>query len=331
MAEQISGSFARGGFHAQRVPFASPGYGRVDETARPEMLQAAAQRLNRPSSPALSPAAAAAPALTPPPDRNSEQRSARRLSRISPTEFDSVLVNTDTVRVRSREPAQAAAEAIEVTSPTSSSRDLAQQDPSADDASTAPVFTEMATGDGRAANSNAADSAAPPYSATAGSRDDDNARSRLPTAEGTARRGSDTAHYDSLVAVGAIDSPRGSRSRHGSAAPVESAPVVTVRFPPPDAVAGRPNLASPTSQSNTSSTTLAGAFGFSPRKPRVQTGETVQQDKVMPTTPEMDQEDKTLTSWAAISPRGDLPEQCGEQVVSSAGLALRRQNWTHRK
>lgn len=293
------------------------------------MLQTAAQRLIRPSSPSLSPAAAAAPALTPP-DRDLEQRSARRLSRISPTEFDSVLANTDTVRIRSREPDPAAAEAIEVTSPTSPSRDLAQQDPSADDASTAPVFTEMATGDGRATIPNAVDSAAPPYSATAGSLDDDNVRSRLPTAEGTARRGSDTAHYDSLVAVGAIDSPRKPRSRHGSAAPAESAPVITVRFPPPDAVAGRPNLASPTSQSNTSSTTLAGAFGFSPRKPRVQSGETIQQDKVMPTTPESDREDKTLTSCATISPKGDLPEQCGEQVGSSAGLALRLQKRARR-
>lgn len=151
-------------------------------------------------------------------------------------------------------------------------------------ANTAPAVGGMAAGDGRTANSNAADSAAPPSSAT-GSLDDDNARSRIPTAEGTARRGSDTTHYDSLVAVGAIDSPRKPRSRHGSAAPAESAPVVTVRFPPPDVVAGRPNLASAASLPSTSNTTLAGAFGFSPRKPRVQSGETVQQDKVMPVPP----------------------------------------------
>lgn len=240
-----------------------------------------------------------------------------------------MLANTDTVRIRSREPAQAAAEAIVVASPASreerSSRDLAQQGPSADHASTAPVIQKLAAGDGRAANSDAVDSTAPPYSATAGSLDD-NGRTRLPTA----RRGSDTAHYDSLVAVGAIDSPRKPRSRHGSAAPAESPPFVTVRFPPPDAVAGRLNLASPTSQANTSNTTLAGAFGFSPRRRRVQSDETAQlQDKVMPITPELDQEYKTLTSCATISPRGDLPEQCGEQAVSSAGLALRQQKWTH--
>ncbi|TKA56825.1 hypothetical protein B0A53_01226 [Rhodotorula sp. CCFEE 5036] len=240
------------------------------------MLQAAAQRLHHPSSPSPSPAAAAAPAPTPPPDvadRDSEQRSARRLSRISPADFDSVLANTDTVRIRSREPNQAAVQADE-----GSSRDLANQDPAMVNANTAPAVGGMAAGDGRTANSNAADSAAPPSSAT-GSLDDDNARSRIPTAEGTARRGSDTTHYDSLVAVGAIDSPRKPRSRHGSAATAESAPVVTVRFPPPDVVAGRPNLASAASRASTSNTTLAGAFGFSPRKPRVQSGETVQQDK----------------------------------------------------
>ncbi|GAA5983217.1 hypothetical protein JCM10908_000200 [Rhodotorula pacifica] len=240
------------------------------------MPQTATQRLNR-ASPA--PAATAAPSLSP--ASVGEQRSQRRLSRISPSEFDSVLSNGDTVRIRSREPTPGAAKGQEDMMSASSapregtSRDLAAMHPSGNSNETSEARNEGMRG-GVAQEKLLP---APPTSAAAPAKFVDGP---LPdrTMQHTASNflsDYETAHYDSLVTVGAIDSLRKPRSRHGSAAPESAPPVVNVSFPRQDAATGSSLPTPPMNHSNASTSTLAGAFGFSPRRRRVQSDDTIQE------------------------------------------------------
>ncbi|GAA5872224.1 hypothetical protein JCM3774_002301 [Rhodotorula dairenensis] len=239
------------------------------------MLHAAAQHLHR-AAPSSTPTPAAA-AAAPPRDRDGEQRTRRRLSRISPSDFDSVLSGRDTVRLHSRDSDPSASDAVEVvaTPPTrdGSSRDLA--------AGSSPG-TSKSTSDGTGIsgkdptgqrNAPLASAHSAVLDSAAGTPADQS--TLLPDTYSAGVRDDGLAHYDSLVAVGAIDSPRKPRSRHGSSAPPESAPVVA-----PDAVAGRANLLPPPSghhSSVSSATTRTGTFGFSPRRRRVQGDEPVQE------------------------------------------------------
>lgn len=235
------------------------------------MLQAAAHRLSRTSLAQL--AQDPPSSLSPSPSRPSaEQRSTRRLSKISASEFDSVLSAGDTVRIKSREPelGESPAEQAALDSTTAvparqgSSRDLVSTAFPFDGSSTRVEPFRRHEGD-------ASGGAIAPTGHSLESADPAGTSRALDMAS-PAGTNTSASHYDSLVAVGAIDPAPTPRSRRNSTVPPAS-DAIPVAFPSRGDNARPP----PMMHTNPSNSTLATAFGLSPRRRRVQSDETVQE------------------------------------------------------
>lgn len=279
------------------------------------MLQTAAQRLSRTS---LAQSAQDPPlSLSPSAEQRSPRLTTRRLSKISASEFDSVLSAGDTVRIKSREPdlGDPAAEQTATDATTAlparqgSSRDLVDAAGSLGDISDsdkqAPQVVSDLTGGGIRRIETVGNSS--------GSTDP---AGTSPAFDMTSTTGTSTGatHYESLVTVGAIDPVPVPRSRRNSTAPPADN-AIPVTFPSRSTDARPP----PMIHQNASNSTLATAFGLSPRRRRVQSDETIQ-ERVRRRTPS-----SLMHSGTDLCPRARSPlwAPCARRAGSFASSAPR--------